>query len=399
MSSIGSVVGGSSDRARRRLAWGVPIVVAGGVAAAVGLSTATASSATPTLPKRSAAQLVVAVQTRAATSFSGSLREVTNLGLPSLPAAQSSASLTWQSFLTGSHNARVWAAGPDRQRIALTGELSEADVVHNGRNVWSYTSATNTVTHAVLPARTSAEPKPNAAGETPAVVAAQLLKAVNPSTSVTVATSETVAGRPAYTLVLRPRDTRSTVHQVRIAVDAKKFVPLRVQVFGASSAPAFEIGFTSISFTRPAPSVFAFHVPAGAKVSNDPLGTRDGGGRHHDGRHDSGKHDASTHQSATHDPTVSTLDRRSHVAASPKVIGSGWTSVVELSGAMSSQHSGIGIGIGSGMLGHLSTPIGTAGHRLVHTSLVNAVLLPDGRAFVGAVSPQLLEHIAATSVR
>jgi hypothetical protein len=34
---------------------------------------------------------------------------------------------------------------------------------------------------------------------------------------------------------------------------------------------------------------------------------------------------------------------------------------------------------------------------LLRTALVNAVITSDGRVFVGAVQPALLEHVAATT--
>ena len=52
-----------------------------------------------------------------------------------------------------------------------------------------------------------------------------------------------------------------------IAVDATKNVPLRVQVFAkGASAPAFQVGFTSVSFVQPAAANFTFTAPAGAKI-------------------------------------------------------------------------------------------------------------------------------------
>jgi hypothetical protein len=53
----------------------------------------------------------------------------------------------------------------------------------------------------------------------------------------------------------------------------------------------------------------------------------------------------------------------------------------------------------SGPVSQLTTQVGTSGTRLLHTALVNAVLLPDGRAFVAAMRPAALEHIAATTAR
>jgi hypothetical protein len=45
----------------------------------------------------------------------------------------------------------------------------------------------------------------------------------------------------------------------------------------------------------------------------------------------------------------------------------------------------------------LTTSVGNSGARLLHTAVINAVLLPDGRVFVGAVSPSFLENVAATT--
>ena len=383
--------GPMSDRARRRVVWALPVVVVGAVAAGVTLAAGSASGASPTLPHRSAAQLLVAVQKSDVTALSGVVKETANLGLPSLPDGRSGASLSWQTFITGSHSAKVWVDGRSRQRVALLGELSEADVVHNGTNLWTYTSDSNTVTHTVLKnrtadhagGRTDATEKPDARDLTPAALAAKVLKAVSPSTAVSVDASRIVADHAAYTLVLKPRDARSTVRKVTIAIDAEHFVPLRVQVFGHGSAPALQTGFTKINFTTPSASTFAFKVPAGATVSTNPFGPQDRFGEHR--RH-------SSVGPATPKPAPKYLPR--HASAQPKIIGSGWTSIVEIP-------AGSGGGAGpAGALGSLPrelTTAGSNGQRVLHTALVNAVLLPDGRTFVGAVSQSLLEHVAATT--
>ena len=360
-----------SDRSRRRLAWAAPVVVAAAIATTVVVSTTSASGASPTLPRRSVADLLTAVRTKAATVYSGQLTETAALGIPSLPGGHSGASLSPQTLLAGSHSAKVWVDGAARQRIALVGELSEADVVHDGNQLWTYTSDTNTVTHATLPAHAAQHPtrQPSATDLTPGAVSARLLKAITPSTSVSLDTTVRVADRDAYLLVLRPRDARSTVNRVTIAIDATSYLPLRVQIFGRGSSPAFSTGFTSIYYTRPAASTFDFHPPAGATTSNDPL-------RLHGDRH--------------HRTEVSRTPRSAAGAARPTVIGSGWTSVLELSGSDVA-------GLGGSTLQDLSTAVGSTGTRLVHTALVNAVILPDGRTFVGAVTPALLEHVASST--
>ena len=77
-----------------------------------------------------------------------------------------------------------------------------------------------------------------------------------------------VAGEPSYQLVLAPRDDRSLIGKVTIAIDAKYNVPLRVQVFAKGAAsPAFQFGFTAIQFTSPAAANYDFTPPPGATVN------------------------------------------------------------------------------------------------------------------------------------
>jgi outer membrane lipoprotein-sorting protein len=370
------------------MAWAAPVVVAGAVAAGVMLSSASSSDASPSLPTRTAAQLLTALQKSDVTALSGQVKETANLGIPSLPGEHSSASFSWQTFITGSHSAKVWVDGADKQRVALVGELSEADVVHNGKDVWTYTSDTNTVTHSVLPAEKNgkhdASEPASAKDATPAGIAARVLKAIDPTTKVTVDSTRVVAGRDAYTLTISPRDSRSTVHKVTIAIDAKKYVPLQVQIYGSGSSPAFQTGFTDISFTTPAASTFKFHTPKGATVSNDPFGTKDVPGEHHHGDRRQADNVKPQGKPAATDPGTT--------SKSPKVIGKGWTTIVELPAGMAGAQV-----LNNGTLHDLTSSVGSSGARLLHTALINAVLLPDGRTFIGAVSPALLEHVAATT--
>ena len=60
-----------------------------------------------------------------------------------------------------------------------------------------------------------------------------MLKAVGPSTVVSVQSNVYVAGRAAYQLALAPRSSKSLVGSVLIAIDASRRIPLRVEVFGA----------------------------------------------------------------------------------------------------------------------------------------------------------------------
>ncbi|HMA47730.1 MAG TPA: hypothetical protein VKP11_11115, partial [Frankiaceae bacterium] len=166
-----------------------------------------------------------------------------------------------------------------------------------------------------------------------------------------------VAGRPAYQLVLTPRDGRTLIASVRIALDSATSVPLRVQVYArGQSAPAVEIGFTDVSFRVPASSVFRFTLPAGARV---------------------------TERAVTPDDVAGSSD-----AVRPTVIGRGWTAVLETRTRLATDASGRQV------LDRLSTPV--AGGRLVTTRLVSVLLTDDGRVLAGAVAPDALRRVAAT---
>jgi outer membrane lipoprotein-sorting protein len=325
--------------------------------------------------------LLAAVQTSTVQHLSGTVTESAALGLPSLPGADNSASLSWQALVTGSHTARVWVAGPGKQRIALLGTLTESDVVHNGNDVWTYSSNRNEVSHVVLQQHSgrsgeSGEPAASAADKyTPMGVANEILKTIDPSTKVSVGTTQVVAGHNVYTLNLVPRDTRSTIREVSIAIDSTHFVPLRVQVFGAGARPAFQIGFArDLSFASPDNSLFDFHAPAGATVSKNPLI------EHHGDHGDAPVRNAGP---ATSSDTATK-------AQAPTVLGSGWTSIAYF------QH-GLPTGVGGGLLSQATSPVGSNGDRVLTTALLNVLFTHDGRAFVGAVSTDMLEHAAATT--
>ncbi|MGZ4609929.1 MAG: LolA family protein [Actinomycetes bacterium] len=360
---------------RRRFAWAVPVLAVVAVAGAI--TVPMVASASPSLPTKSAAQLLADVAASSGTPLSGTVVETARLGLPALPETGGT-SISPTALLAGSHTARVWFDGNDRARIALVGPLAETDLVRNGRDVWLWTSGKNTAQHIVLPAdhkgaAQTTTPSP-AESLTPQAAAAKALAAVDPTTKVTVDGTASVAGRSAYELVLSPRDTRSLVGDVRIAVDSKTSVPLRVQVdaAGATGRPAFETAFTSVKFAAPSATVFRFSPPPGAKVTGPRTSTG----------------------SAVHG-TPGTTDS----ASRPHVIGKGWTAVAEVPNVQLPTASGRGDGQRStaseqiGALTKAMTPV--PGGRVLRTKLVSVLLLDDGRMFVGAVAPQLLQQAAA----
>jgi outer membrane lipoprotein-sorting protein len=355
----------------RRLRWAAPlgaVVLLVGVGPAV---TAITADAHGSLPPRTAAQLLADVHGAKLQALSGTVVETSDLGLPALPSVggRGGDSASFSSLVSGSHTMRLWYAGPDRVRLALLGQLGESDLVRDGSDVWAWSSSDNAATHWTVPAGRDAGPMaadpPGGTAMTPQQAAEAAVKAIEPSTRVSTDPTAEVAGRPAYQLDLVPRDPRSLVGSVRIAIDGATHVPTRVQVFArGATSPAFQIGFTSFSTATPPDSTFAFEPPPGATVKQGTTPTQRPHGTHH-----------------------------ADSSGGPGVVGKGWTTVVVAH--VGTATSGLPAALKS--LPVVSGSWGT-GH-LLRGALFSAVLTDDGRLAVGAVAPELVYHTLASNPR
>lgn len=335
------------------------------VVTGTGLVAATAT-ADRRLPSRSAEQLLVDVQSAEIDGLSGTVVQTADLGIPEIPgASQNSSDL--QSLISGTHTLRVWYSGPDKSRVALLGDLGESDVITNGNDVWLWSSEDNEATHTVLPQgqRADKPQRPADVPSTPEEAAKQLLAAVGPTTTVSTDSDVQVARRAAYELVLRPKDDRSLIREVRLALDGEELVPLRVQAFGAAADPVFEVSYTEVDFTRPDDAQFDFNPPPGAKVTevNPAAGDR-----------------------ARAEEKVDRFEEEAS-GDQPTVVGEGWTTVVVSEGANSLNQGGE-LGAFLQQLPQVSGDWGSG--RLLAGTAFSVVLTDDGRVAAGAVQPDLL---------
>jgi outer membrane lipoprotein-sorting protein len=379
----------------RRARWAVPgtaVAVTAGVVAALQIPAAQAS---PDLPNKTPAQLLASLSSDGKVPpLTGTVVESTSLGLPQLPqAATSASSLT--SLLTGSHTVKVYYQDGEHFRLAIPQPGSETDLIADGSRAWLWQSAQNSVTE-YLPADKSAHAKPKLpemAPLTPQQAANEVLKRVGKTTLVSVQANVMVAGEPAYQLVLAPKDHRSLIGKIVIAVDGKYGVPLRFQVFakGATSA-AFQVGYTALAFTKPDPANFAFTPPAGASVNVVKLGA------------DSGKAIKQSGQSALSGfgsygkswLTVASFPQQDLFRAmGGGAGGSGSTPAAQ--GKQPDIYSAKGGSVSvseqevlNALLGSAKQVHGTWGSgTLVTTSLVS-MLMTGGEVYVGAVEPSVL---------
>ncbi|MEU8930525.1 DUF2092 domain-containing protein [Streptomyces sp. NPDC048409] len=390
-----------AERRRKAARYVVPVAVMGVAAATIGLVPALADSGDPDLPKITAQELIDKIAKSDVQQLSGTVKISTDLGLPDLgglengllsgaaqggdgSSADPSAKLT--ELASGTHTLRVAADGPDRQKVSVLESGAEYSLIHNGANVWGYDSKSNEVYHSTDAGSGKAER--HEAPATPKDFADQLLKSVDDTTSVKVDGTAQVAGRDAYRLVVKPKQSGTTVGAISIAVDAKTGTPLKFTLTPSSGGAAvIDAGYTQVSFAKPAASTFDFTPPKGAKVTEgDSL---DKANKAEKGD----KGDKITRTPGSHDtpgaPGVNGFD----------VLGKGWNAIAVIDtgtkGGLPSASASAGGDLG-GFLGSLGDPVsGKFGKGTVFsTRLINALMTDDGKVYVGAVDKAALVKAA-----
>ncbi|WP_330174200.1 DUF2092 domain-containing protein [Streptomyces sp. NBC_01498] len=395
----------------------VPIAVAGVAAATIGLVPALAASGDPDLPKISAEELIEKIAASETERFSGTVKVSTDLGFPSLGGLGGSAAGAFapkggaggsgsaadptaraMELATGEHTLRVAADGPERQRVSILDSADEYSLIHNDDEVWAYDSASNEAYHAEVPGGAAKSPGrdagkgadkggpvPEDLPATPRDFAREALKAAGDTTAVTVDGTARVAGRDAYQLLIKPKQSGSTIGSVTVAVDSETGTPLKftLRPSGGGKA-AIDVGFTKVDFSRPAASTFDFTPPKGAKVTEADEAERAGG--------------KDTHKAPEGLKDLKDADGVMGPGSEPNVIGEGWTTVVRL------DTGGKGPGGATKdapaearqFLDALGDKVeGKFGSGTVFkTRLVNALMTDDGEVYVGAVTQDTLVKAA-----
>lgn len=371
----------SSNPGPSRKRW-VPLAVAApAVLIAAAVAVPLSAGAAPTLPEKSAADILASIAGSTNAVYSGAVRQTSSLGLPEIPSTGSGGSgddglSDTLELLTGSHDLRVFVGGPERSRVQVLDTFAERNVIRDGDDVWTYDSKSNEATHVSLAAQEGSGSPDAGTPPTPVDVANRLLAAVDRTSDVAVDDNARVAGRSAYRVTITPRTDATLVGSATVSVDAQTGLPLSVEIDArGQNDPAFEVAFTSIDFSAPDAGLFTFSPPAGATVDEiDPSKHRDGGSS------------PSDHPELT----------------APTTTGEGWATIAEIPAAEwaaqldASEASPDGTGGSSdatGLLDELTTPVD--GGRALETALVSVLLTDDGRVLVGAVPVDALVAAAA----
>ncbi len=346
-------------------------VVAPAVLVAAAVAVPLSAGAAPSLPEKSAADILASIAGSSGAVYSGSVSQTSSLGLPEIPSTGSGGSggddLSGAlELLTGSHDLRVFVSGPERSRVQVLDTFAERNIIRDGDDVWTYDSKSNEATHVSLADHEDSGSDDAGTPPTPVDVANRLLASVDRTSDVAVDENVRIAGRSAYRVTITPRTDATLVGSASISVDAETGLPLSVEIDArGQNDPAFEVTFTSIDFSAPDAGLFAFSPPAGATVDEiDPTKLR------HDG------------SSLSDEPELT----------APTTTGEGWATIAEIPAAEwaaqldaseASPDGGSGPGHATGMLDELTTPV--AGGRALQTALVSVLLTDDGRVLVGAV--------------
>ncbi len=324
--------------------------------------------------------------------MTGTVVETASLGLPQLPQTGNPTSMA--SLLTGSHTMKVYYQDSKHYRLSIPQPQSETDVIANGSKLWLWQSSSDSVTEFTQADQASAKnaaPKVAQTPLTPQQAANQVLAKVGKTTLVSVQANVMVAGEPSYQLVLAPKDSRSLVGKVMIAIDGKYGVPLRVQLYAkGASSPAFQVGYTALQWVAPDPANFSFTPPKGASV--DVVNPKN------EAKSASGSTPSNAPASAATARAGSPWSRsrkRTSCKDSERSAGSSGSASSSNGQQNIASNSNQGVGVSSqelinALLGTAKPVHGSWGSgTLVTTSLVS-MLMTGGEVYIGAVQPTVL---------
>jgi outer membrane lipoprotein-sorting protein len=172
---------------------------------------------------------------------------------------------------------RLWATSDGHLRLELQadanseGATSDSQVVSDGQRAWVYDSGSNTVFEGTLPAGHDGADGSKSANEQPPSLDQIKKDIANLAEHAALSGAEPtdVAGHPAYTVRVEPKQNGGLVGGAELAWDAVHGTPLRAAVYAkGDSSPVLELKATDISYGAVPSSVFDISPPPGAQVTN-----------------------------------------------------------------------------------------------------------------------------------
>jgi outer membrane lipoprotein-sorting protein len=202
-------------------------------------------------------------------------------------AGEAGGQLSSSPLLSGA-SGRLWVAKDGRVRLELQAEKGDTQVLYDGHTLTVYDASSNTLYRFTPPtgkegSATHSSPDQADKHEVPSVAKIEEAIAKLDHVNVSGATPTNVAGQPAYTARVSPKEGGSLLGGAEVSWDAENGLPLRAALYSStSSSPVIELAASEVSFDPVDSSVFEFKPPASAKVEEVKLPSGEGG-KHADG--------------------------------------------------------------------------------------------------------------------
>jgi len=173
---------------------------------------------------------------------------------------------------------RLWIAKDGHVRLELQSEKGDTQIYYDGHTVTMYDAATNklyrytpSTEETGAPAAKSSEKATGTSAadhEVPSVAKIEeAIAHLQQHANVSGATPTNVAGQPAYTVRVTPKETGSMLGGAELSFDSVHGTPLRAAIYStSSSSPVIELAATELTYGPVDSSVFSFTPPKGATV-------------------------------------------------------------------------------------------------------------------------------------
>jgi len=185
--------------------------------------------------------------------------------------------LAGSPLLSGA-SGRLWVT-KDRVRLELQSEKGDTEILYDGHEISIYDASSNTV-YRYAPNNEGAQTGGSAQDhghEAPAVSKLEeAISHIRQHVDLSEATATDVAGQPAYTVRVSPKEGGSLIGGAELSFDAAHGLPLRAAIYSStSSSPVIELAATEVSYGPVDSSVFSLTPPANAKIEelSAPSGT------------------------------------------------------------------------------------------------------------------------------
>lgn len=379
-------------------------------------------------------QQVMLLMDKKITGFSGTIVKTSDLGLPALEMSsmmskdmvaemeekmpdgfeefipnliEQNAITQAVELISGTHKIRVYASELGA-RIQVLDPMSQRDLIVNENEMWTYDAKNGSATTAKFEEKISAADKTKLEAEAkasfqeyaaklqldisnPEAVADYLMDMIGETTAVSVGKEHRIAGRSAYQLIAKPKAQNSLIESVYVSVDSETGMALDVKVYSKEQdAPAFQVGFESISFATPDASLFTFTPPVGTTVETLELPAELEAELETLKKEYEAKYASKEFTESDFTAKKAELEAKYADQPKPEMIGEGWESVIYLPAVPKEVPMEM---LENELFADLLTQV--SGGKVFSTPVANVLITDAGKVYAGAVTIEFLQQVAS----